>query len=119
MEAPFSVPEGRAALARLLDDAPGFTALVCGNDPLAIGALLEAGARGLSVPRDLSIAGFDDVDLAGALTPGLTTVHVPSAEIGRRAAQRLLARLAGEAPPRAEALPAPLVVRGSTGPSPR
>ncbi len=119
VEAPFSVPEGRAAFARLAADAPGFTALVCGNDPLAIGALLECGARGLAVPRDISIAGFDDVDLAGALTPGLTTVRVPSADIGRRAAQRLLARLAGESPPRAETLPAPLVVRGSTGPAPR
>lgn len=119
VEAPFSVPDGRTAFARLAAEAPGFTALICGNDPLAIGALLECGVRGIDVPRDLSVAGFDDVDLARELVPGLTTVHVPSAEIGRHAACRLLARLSGEAPPRVESLPAPLVVRGSTGPAPR
>lgn len=118
VEAPFAVAQGRAALVRLLAEAPGFTALVCGNDPLAIGALLECAARGIAVPAKLSIAGFDDVDLAAEMSPGLTTVRVPSAEIGRLAGQRLLARIAGKRVRRVEEMPAPLVVRGTTGPAP-
>jgi len=118
VEAPFAVAAGRAALARLLSSAPGFTALVCGNDPLAIGALLECKTRGIDVPACLSIAGFDDVDLAAEIEPGLTTVRVPSAEIGRLAGQRLLARLEGKRVRRLEEMPAPLVIRGSTGPAP-
>ncbi|MGE0875297.1 MAG: substrate-binding domain-containing protein [Burkholderiales bacterium] len=118
VEAPFAVAAGRAAMARLLSDAPGFTALVGGNDPLAIGALLECKARGIDVPGRISIAGFDDVELAAEIAPGLTTVRVPSAEIGRLAGQRLLARLAGKRVRRVEELPAPLVVRGTTGPAP-
>lgn len=119
VEAPFAVARGRAACARLLDAAPGFTALVCGNDPLAVGALLECAARGIAVPAALSITGFDDIDLAGELAPGLTTVRVPSAQIGRRAGTRLLARLAGEPVPRIEEVPAPLALRGTSGPAPR
>ena len=117
-EAPFAVAAGKAALAGLLADAPGFTAVICGNDPLAIGALLECRARGITVPDQLSIAGFDDVDLAAELTPGLTTVRVPSTEIGTRAGKRLLARLAGKRVRRMEEIMAPLIVRGTTGPAP-
>jgi len=119
VEAPFSVADGRAALGRLLARAPGFTALVCGNDPLAIGAVLEAQARSIAVPQALSIAGFDDVELAAQISPGLTTVHVPSADIGRLAGRRLLARLEGKRVRRSEEVPAPLVLRGTTGPAPR
>ena len=118
IEAPFGIAQGKAALSHLLATAPGFTAVIGGNDPLAIGALLECRARGIDVPGRLSITGFDDVDLAAELTPGLTTVRVPSAEIGCRAGQRLLARLAGKRVRRSEEMPAPLVVRGTTGPVP-
>lgn len=118
VEAPFEVAQGRAAMARLLAQAPGFTALVCGNDPLAVGAIVECTARGIAVPGQLSVAGFDDVDFAAEIPPGLTTVRVPSAQIGRAAGRRLLARLAGKRVPRMEEMPAPLVVRGTTGPVP-
>jgi len=114
VEATFSLANGRAALATLLERAPGFTAVLGGNDPLAIGALLECRARGIDVPGEMSIAGFDDIELAAELAPGLTTVRVPSAEIGRTAAQRLLARLAGKRVPLVKEMAAPLVVRGTT-----
>jgi LacI family transcriptional regulator len=116
VEASFSVANGRAALAKLLAQAPGFTAVIGGNDPLAIGALFECRARGIDVPGRMSVAGFDDIELAGELTPGLTTVRVPSAEIGHEAGRRLLARLAGKSVPRVKEMPAPLVIRGTTGP---
>ena len=120
LETTFSLGHGRAALRALLDRSAGrdFTALVCGNDLLALGALLECQARGIRVPEELSITGFDDIELAAELPPGLTTLHVPSAEIGRRAAVRLLERLAGREVAREEQLPVELIVRGTTGPPP-
>jgi LacI family transcriptional regulator len=114
VEARFSIAQGRVALGTLLERAPGFTAVIGGNDPLAIGAMIECRERGIDVPGTMSIAGFDDIELAGGLSPALTTVRVPSAEIGREAARRLLARLAGKRTPRIKELPAPLIVRGTT-----
>jgi LacI family transcriptional regulator len=119
VEVEFSVANGRAGLAKLLERAPGFTAVIGGNDPLAIGALFECRDRGIDVPGQMSIAGFDDIELAGELSPGLTTIRVPSAEIGREAGRRLLARLAGKGVPRVKEMPAPLIVRGTTGAPPR
>lgn len=63
-------------------------------------------------------AGFDDIELAAEVSPPFTTIHIPTAEIGRRAAERLLARLAGKRVPRAEEVAVELVVRASTGPAP-
>lgn len=118
IETDFSIPQGRRALIQLLDRAAGFTALVCSNDLLALGALTECVRRGLRVPDELSIAGFDDIDMAAEVTPALTTVHVPAAEIGRLAAERMLARLAGREVPKLEEVRADVVIRQSTGPVP-
>jgi LacI family transcriptional regulator len=118
VETAFSIASGRAAAARILDADAAPTAIACGNDLLAFGAMLECAARGLAVPRDVSVAGFDDIELAAEVAPPLTTIHIPSAEIGRRAALRLLARLAGRRVVRVEESPVELIVRGSTGPAP-
>ena len=115
IETAFSVASGRAALAELIARDPAVTAIVCGNDILAFGVLFECVARGIVVPRELSVAGFDDIELAAEVSPPLTTIHIPTASIGRRAAERLVARLAGRRLPRVEEVPVDLVVRGSTG----
>jgi LacI family transcriptional regulator len=115
IEAQFSIPQGRRAFIELLERSPGFTALVCGNDTLALGALTECVHRGIRVPGELSVAGFDDIDLSREITPSLTTVHVPAADIGRLAASRMLARLAGRKVATVEEVRAALVVRESTG----
>lgn len=117
-EADFTLASARRAFGELLARAPGFTALICGNDVLAIGALAECSARAIAVPSAMSILGFDDIDMAEGVTPALTTVRVPAAEMGRRAAVRMLARLSGQAVAQIEELPATLVVRASTGPAP-
>jgi LacI family transcriptional regulator len=117
VETAFTVASGRAALAGLLARDPAPTAIACGNDLLAFGVLLECAARGIAVPRQMSVAGFDDIDLAAEWSPPLTTIHIPTADIGRRAAERLLARLSGKRVARTEEVAVPLIVRGSTGPA--
>ncbi len=118
LEQPYSIAAGREALRRLCSGTDRPTAIVCGNDVLALGALLEAEALGLRVPEDVSITGFDDLDLAREIGPGLTTVHAPLEEMGRLTAEYLLTTEATEGPPLHLELPAELVVRGSTGPVP-
>lgn len=118
VETAFSVGSGRAALRELLARDSSVTAVVCGNDILALGALVEAAASGVAVPRQLSVTGFDDIELAGEISPALTTIRIPTAEIGRRAAERLLARLEGRKVKRGEELPVDLVIRESSGPPP-
>ena len=119
IETAFSVSSGRAALSALLARGEAPTAIACGNDLLAFGVLLECAARGIAVPQQMSVAGFDDIELAAEVSPPLTTMHIPTAYIGRRAAERLLARLAGKRVARVEDVPVELVIRGSTGPVPR
>ena len=114
VEKPYTLPAGRDGLREVLTVLPRATAVVCGNDVLAIGALAECQSAGFAVPQQVSVTGFDDLEMAAVVTPGLTTVHFPTAELGAHAAQNLLARLAGrEAPARTE-LPVELVVRGSS-----
>ena len=91
------------------------TAVFAVSDTLAIGALRQARELGLSVPDDLALVGFDDIDFAAQTGPPLTTVRQPAAEMGRQAALRLIQRLRGEVQ-RIESLTLPheLVVRAST-----
>ena len=115
IEQPYTMAAGRAALRRLMARRPRPTAVVCGNDVLALGVLLEASASGLRVPEELSVTGFDDLELAKEIAPGLTTIRAPLEDMGRLTADYLLGSTpAGEAVPHIE-LPAELVVRGSTG----
>lgn len=102
---------GAVAAGALLDRHPDLTAIACTTDVLALGALTEARSRGLSVPEDLSLTGFDDV--AGAAAAGLTTVSQPMVEKGRAAGQLLLAPNR-PAEPRTVRLHAEVVVRQST-----
>lgn len=90
--ADFQVEGGIVAAGRLLDAAERPTAIFAFNDNLAIGAMQAARARGLQIPDDLSIVGFDDIEWAQLVTPALTTVRQPLAEMGRMAVS-LLTRL--------------------------
>ncbi len=88
-----NIETGRAALTRLLADAPGITAIAAVNDSMALGALIAARATGLRVPHDLSIIGFDDLSWAALNDPPLTTMHIPKHQLGAEAAGRLLTLL--------------------------
>lgn len=116
VEKPYTLSAGREGLREVLGGAPRATAVICGNDVLAIGALAECRARGIAVPGEVSITGFDDLEMAAVVTPALTTVHFPTAELGSYAAQHLLARLAGRPVEQHTELPVELVVRASTAP---
>ena len=118
LERAYDVREGREALRTLLRLPEPPTAVICGNDVQAMGALFEAQAQGIAVPARLSIVGFDDLPISANLVPALTTIRVPAADIGRRAADYLLDRLAGQYPPAHTELDAELVVRGTTAPPP-
>ncbi len=91
----FTFRSGVTLAPRLLDHPVRPTALVCANDDTAAGALSAAHARGLSIPGDLSITGFDDAPVAGIVWPPLTTVRQPVKELGQRAVELLVARLTG------------------------
>lgn len=97
IEMPYDMSAGRQGLRTLQQARPDSwpTAVICGNDVLAIGALLECHAQGVAVPQTLSVVGFDDLPIAAQFQPPLTTVHVPATEMGRRAAEYLLARVGG------------------------
>jgi len=118
LERPYEVSEGRAAMAQLMRAAQTPTAVVCGNDVLALGAIFECGSRGIEVPGQVSITGFDDLDIASQVNPALTTMRVPSEEMGRCAAQFLLDCLDNRQPPARTPLAVNLVERGTTGPPP-
>ena len=109
----FSVANGRAGLRKLRASDPQITAVVCTSDSLAIGALAESKALGLLVPRDLSITGFDDIDISAHTDPPLTTVNVPALDIGRLAADHVVASIAGLPVPMSSRLPARMVIRAS------
>ena len=108
--------EGERAMEQLLRLKPAPTAVFCYNDMTALGAMRAARARGLKVPRDLSIAGFDDVFFAQYLDPPLTTVRQPMREMGRRAMETLMLVLAGTPCPHDIKVAGELIVRGSTTP---
>ncbi|MGI8881930.1 MAG: LacI family DNA-binding transcriptional regulator [Jatrophihabitans sp.] len=110
-----SPANGLEGARTLLADDPAPTALLCMSDALALGALQAARERGLSVPADLSVTGFDDVPTAAAAN--LTTVHQPTREKGSRAVALLDEPATDGA--RVVILPTELVVRGSSGPAAR
>lgn len=85
----FSVASGSRAMAALLRDGHS-TAVFCANDDMALGAMAEARARGLAVPRDLSVVGFDDLPYAAYLDPPLTTISQPRRRFGELAAEALI-----------------------------
>ncbi|MFD8323454.1 LacI family DNA-binding transcriptional regulator [Kitasatospora purpeofusca] len=113
----FTVDGGRSGGADLI--AGGATAIVAASDRMALGAASAASRRGLSVPRDLSVVGYDDSPFLDLTAPPLTTVRQPTETLGRHAAQALQLMISGRAVPGGEVLIDPeLRIRGSTAACP-
>ncbi|WP_399093412.1 LacI family DNA-binding transcriptional regulator [Streptomyces sp. BBFR2] len=106
-----------AAHTALTAPGPRPTALICDDDIVAAGACKAVRRLGLRVPEDVSVTGFDDLALAVAVEPELTTVRLPAEEFGAAGMRALLAALDGHRPT-ARPLPVDLITRGSTGPAP-
>lgn len=116
IEKPFSFKDGKEAFTRFMQLQRRPTAVVCLNDVLAIGAISGAYEHGLDVPRDVSITGCEDLEVAASVPPGLTTVRYPTAEMGYHAGKYLIARLKGESTEMPLVFPTELIVRGTTAP---
>ncbi|MGH2401384.1 MAG: LacI family DNA-binding transcriptional regulator [Candidatus Limnocylindria bacterium] len=116
----FRTPDGLRAARALLHGASPPDAVLCANDEIAMGMLEAARAAQLSIPDDLAVTGWDDIPAARHLAPPLTTVRQPMIELGRRAAEMLRDRIAGDrSEPLHELLPTELVIRSSCGCSTR
>ena len=114
----FNVASGFAMTQRILEAGPRPTAIFAANNFIAFGAIRALREAEIAIPGDMSIVVFDDLPQGWVLDPFLTVVSQPAYEIGRQAAELMLARLAGNAPagPRTIILPSELIVRRSTAP---
>ncbi|SPT51246.1 LacI family DNA-binding transcriptional regulator [Actinomadura madurae] len=114
----FEHDAGRVAAGRLLDRAERPSAIVGGNDVIALGVLSAARERGLRVPEDLTVIGFDDIPMAGWPLIGLTTVHCDLERLAGTAVDLLRSAMSTPGPAKVERIPVSLVLRGTHGPSP-
>jgi len=95
VECPYELQEARLGLKKILLSNPKITAIICGNDVLALGALLEAQKQGIRIPKDLSIIGFDDLEISRHLLPSLTTIHIDAIGMWAQAANHLICQING------------------------
>ena len=106
---------GQYAVEQLVSASQRPTAIICYNDRTAIGVIQALYQRGFMVPADISVVGFDDLEIAAYYLPSLTTIRQPHTELGRKAARMLFDQI-NNRPVRAETLAPELIVRRSTGP---
>ncbi len=114
-----SLVAAEAAMAELLALKDRPTAFVATNDVFAVGAMVACRRAGVRIPEDVSITGVDNTDLGATQTPGLTSIRTPIVDIGRAAADQLIARIARRPFAPFELFPVEIVHRGSTGPPPK
>jgi LacI family transcriptional regulator len=117
IEAPYRIESGYAAMKSILDSRRAVTAVFCGSDILAAGATKFCSQAGVAVPGDVSILGFDNLEVVELTTPELSTLEVPALEMGRLAADYILAQPTQRKHMRQRELPIHLIIRGSTGPA--
>ncbi|HEX7324558.1 MAG TPA: LacI family DNA-binding transcriptional regulator [Rhodanobacteraceae bacterium] len=113
----FSFESGVAAMRQLLALPQRPTAIFAADDDMAVGAIWAAAEAGVSIPRDMSICGFDDTTIATQVWPPLTTIHQPVREMGRRATQELLLRVLNKGEPKMVEVDYEMCIRASTAPT--
>jgi LacI family transcriptional regulator len=116
VEGAYAVDDGRSGMRRLMGEKPRPTAVFCGSDILAAGAIKYCSAEGIAVPGDVSVMGFDNLGIAELTSPELTTLEVPARDMGRLAADYILASPLQQRHLRRRELAIRLIVRGSTSP---
>ncbi|MCR9139430.1 MAG: LacI family DNA-binding transcriptional regulator [Alphaproteobacteria bacterium] len=115
IETKYSLKCARAAFHQMLKANPRPSIIMCGNDVLAVGAIQAAQEEGLHVPDDISITGYDDIELSTVIEPAVTTVHVPHRKMGRLAAETLLSLVDGASNPIQIELETQIIERDSLG----
>ncbi|MCB9992094.1 MAG: substrate-binding domain-containing protein [Hyphomicrobiaceae bacterium] len=118
VEASYQIGEGRAAMEKILAQKPDVTAILCGSDILAIGALYECRRQNIEVPRRLSIVGFDNLEIAAYTDPPLSTLDVPAYEMGCEAANYIIKTEPGKQTIKKVELHVQFIERQTTGPAP-
>lgn len=118
-EGEWGIGEARGLFRQIIRSKPWPTAIICGNAYLAIGAVLEAMQQEIVIPADMSIVGYDDVEIMQELPIPITTLRVRSDEVGRRAAIYLTGAIAGQPTSLELECEAEIVVRSSSGPPPK
>jgi len=116
VEKRFDLREGGAGIRELMSRPEPPTAIICGSDLFAYGAIFEASRMGLRVPEDVSITGFDDTEFAASMAPSLTTISTPRVRMAELTAEYLLAVLTDKETPRPGRLNVELIIRESTAP---
>ncbi|MEX3015974.1 LacI family DNA-binding transcriptional regulator [Gymnodinialimonas hymeniacidonis] len=111
----YGIETGAAGFEAVMGAPHKPTVVMCANDVLAVGAIKQAAKMGLSVPGDVSVTGFDDIELAQVTSPEIATVRIPHREMGRRAARSLIGLLEDGVPLESENLHTELCLRGSLG----
>ena len=114
----WTIAEGRALFRQIVLEEPRPTAVICGNAHLAVGAMIESQEMGLRVPQDLSIVGYDDIEIMSHLPVPITALRVPSEDVGRNAARYVIGQVEGRAMKVAFESAPELVIRASSGPAP-
>lgn len=115
----FNEADGERCMEELMARGKQFTAVLCANDRLAIGAIMALRRRGLNCPHEISVTGFNDMAMVDRIDPPLTTVRIQQYKVGQAAAELLLKHMDGASPAQAPThviMPVELVVRGSTAP---
>jgi LacI family transcriptional regulator len=95
VECRYELQEARLGLKKLLLSNPKITAIICGQDVLALGAILEAQSQGIKIPKELSIIGFDDLEISRHILPSLTTIHIDAISMWAQAANHLISQING------------------------
>jgi LacI family transcriptional regulator len=114
----WTIAEGKAMFRKIMAETPRPTAIICGNAYLAVGAVLEGMAMGLDIPGDVSIVGYDDIELMSELPVRITTVKVHSNEVGRHAACFVISQIEQKPADVVFEWDADILIRDSSGPPP-
>ena len=120
VECPYELQEARLGFKKLLLNNPKITAIICGNDVLALGALLEAQKQMINIPKEISLIGFDDLEISRHLLPSLTTIHIDAIGMWAQAANHLISQINGiDNLPRKVKVSVNLVIRESSSIAPK
>lgn len=118
LEAAYSIEAGSASMRSMMQTHPRPTAIFCGSDILAVGAVKYCASAGISVPGDVSVVGFDNLEIAHVVEPELTTIDVPARQMGLMAAEALIELKKHDQKGMTKKLQTRLLIRQSTGPAP-